>query len=410
VFSTAAVNRHPRDGDSLRGVSAVIQLDAAAARRIAVASALLAANEPRPKDDGAAVLRAVGHLGSLQIDPTRTVDKTHYLVLWSRIGSYDRAALDRITYTDRRLLEHNAFYVPIGRLPELRYEAGPWVNRWAGVSGWIKTNQAFHDAILDQLRDHGPLQSRDIDDAKLVKGWESTGWTHGKNTTRMLEFMAKALEVLVSGREGQERLWDLAERVVPPDAPAETLDDDEYGARKLATAMARFGVADLREIKSRTYWVPKSTLPRTIDRFVEEGRLVPVSLPRATTPRPTWATPEALALADSPAVASRTTFLSPFDPLIYDRDRTRELFNFDFKLETYVPKEERKFGHFALPVLYDTELVGRLDSALDRKSNVLVVNQLHWEDRQPSAAARREVEAAVADLAAFVGANAVSGV
>ena len=390
-------------------MSSDIHLDAAAARRIAVASALLAANELRPKDDGAAIIRAVSHLGSLQIDPTRTVDKTHYLVLWSRIGGYDRAALDRVTYADRRLLEHNAFYVPIGRLPELRYESGPWINRWDGVSGWIKTNQAFHDAILDQLRDRGPLQSRDIDDAKLVKGWESSGWSHGKNTTRMLEFMAKALEVLVSGREGQERLWDLAERVIPPDAPAETVDDDEYAARKLATAMARFGVADLREIKSRTYWVPKPTLPKTIDRFVEEGRLIPVSLPRATTLRPTWATPEALALADSPALTSRTTFLSPFDPLIYDRDRTREVFDFDFKLEMYVPKEERKFGHFALPVLHDNELVGRLDSGVDRKSNVLVVNQLHWEGGQPKAATRRTVEAAVAELAAFVGAREVSG-
>jgi uncharacterized protein len=383
-----------------------VDLTPEAARRIAVASSRLAANEPRPSDDGAAILNVIRHFGALQLDPTRTVEKTHLLVLWTHIGNYDRAALDRLLWQDHRLIEHNAFYVPIERLPELRYEGGPWISRWDDVSGWIKTNQKFHDSILDQLRDRGALQSRDIDDSMLVKGWESTGWTHGRNTTRMLEFMGKAMDVVVAGREGQERLWDLPERVIPPDAPTETLDDDAYAERKLATAMARFGVADLREIKSRTYWVPKHTLPKTIDRFVEEGRLIPVSLPRATTPRPTWATPDALAIADSRG-SSRTTFLSPFDPLIYDRDRTLQLFDFNYKLEMYVPKAERKFGHFTLPVLHDNELVGRLDSQVDRKSNVLVVNKLHWEDAQPKAATRRAVDAAIAELAAFVGASEV---
>ena len=384
-------------------------VDGSAARRIAVASSLLAVNQPRPKDDGEAIVKVVRHFGSLQIDPTRTVEKTHYLVLWSRIGRYEREALAHVTYGDRRLLEHNAFYVPIERLPELWYEAFPWIDRWEGVKDWLATNRKFHQSILDQLRDRGPLPSREIDDSTLVKGWQSTGWTHGKNTTRMLEFMAKAMEVLVSSREGQERLWDLPERVIPEDAPTETLDDDAYARRKLQAAMERFGVADLREIKSRTYWVDKKALPRAIDRSVEEGRLIPVDLPRATTRRPTWATPAALRIADSAGVPSRTTFLSPFDPLIYDRDRTRELFDFDFKLEMYVPKEERKFGHFALPIVHDNDLVGRLDLQVDRRSNVLIVNRVHWEEGQPRAAVRRAVETAVAELAAFVGANEVSG-
>ena len=174
-----------------------VALTSEAARRIAVASSMLAADEPRPNDDAEAILNVVRHFGALQIDPTRTVEKTHYLVLWSHIGNYDRRALARATYDDARLIEHNAFYVPIERLPELRYEAYPWINRWDGVKKWLEVNHAFHDSILDQLRDRGPLQSRDIDDSMIVKGWESSGWTHGRNTTRMLEFMAKAMEVLV---------------------------------------------------------------------------------------------------------------------------------------------------------------------------------------------------------------------
>ena len=383
-------------------------LTTAQVRRIAVASGLLGADESRPGDHGEAILRVVRHFGSLQIDPTRTVDKTHYLVLWSRLGNYDRPALDQVTYRDRRLLEHNAFYVPIERLPELRYEAGPWIERWDGVKSWIATNRRFHDSILDQLRDRGPLQSRDLDDTLLVSGWQSSGWTHGKNTTRMLEFMGKALEVTVSRREGQERVWDLPERVIPADAPSDTLDDDAYAVRRLTEAMKRFGVADLAHIKTRTYWTDKKALPRAIDRFVEDGRLIPVSLPNATKKRPAWATPEALALADT-AAASRTTLLSPFDPLIYDRERTAALFGFEYKLEMYVPKEERKFGHFTLPVVHDNELVGRLDSEVDRKRNVLVVNGLHWETARPGAAASRAVDGAINELANFVGASAVEG-
>jgi len=382
-----------------------VPLSAEAGRRIAVAASQLAADWERPADDGDAILKVVRHFGTLQLDPTRTVERTHLLVLWSRLGNYDRAALDRLLWRERRLLEHNAHYVPIERLPELRYEAGPWISRWAGVSGWLKTNQAFHDSILAQLRDRGPLQSRDIDDSMLVKGWESTGWTHGRNTTRMLEFMAKALEVLVSGREGQERLWDLSERVIPADSPATIVEDEVYAERRVNEAMLRFGVADLAQIKTRTYWVPKAVLPRTIERFVEEGRLIPVSLPRNPKKRPAWATPEALALADSPRT-SRTTFLSPFDPLIYDRERTLNVFDFEYKLEMYVPKQERRFGHFTLPMLHDNELIGRLDSEVDRKANGLVVNGTHWEG-EPTARVRREVDRAVEELADFVGATKV---
>jgi len=169
--------------------------------------------------------------------------------------------------------------------------------------------------------------------------------------------------------------------------------------------MLRFGVADLAQIKTRTYWVPKAVLPRTIERFVEEGRLIPVSLLRNPKKRPAWATPEALAVADSPRT-SRTTFLSPFDPLIYDRERTLNVFDFEYKLEMYVPKEARRFGHFTLPMLHDNELVGRLDSEVDCKSNELVVNGTHWE-REPTARVRREVDRAVEELADFVGATKV---
>lgn len=369
-------------------------------------AALLAkgAGVPTNKAGIEAVIR---HFGSLQLDPTRTVERTHYLVLWSRLGQYERDDLSRLLWDEHRFVEHNAFIVPIERLPELYYEAGPHIDRWDGVRDWLATNRAFRKSILDQLRDRGALQSRDLDDSALVEGWRSSGWTHGKNTTRMLEFMGKAMDVMVAGRVGQERLWDLPERVIPADAPTQRLTDDEYTERRVELAMRRLGIADLRDLKQATYWSPKQALTRVITRMEADGRLIPIASAYAGTRRPSWATPDALAAADSPAT-SRTTLLSPFDRLIYDRERTLALFDFEYKLEMYVPKDERKFGHFTLPVLYDNRLVGRLDSEVDRKNGVFVVNHLHWEDSdRPGAQARRAVDGAIADLAAFVGATEI---
>jgi len=380
-------------------------LEPAAARAIAVRASLLTrdANLPAGKVGLEAVIR---HFGSVQLDPTRTVERTHYLVPWSRLGNYDRDELDQLLWHERRFIEHNAFIVPIERVPELYYEATPWLGNWRDVRNWLEVNRAFRQSILDQLRDRGPLQSRDIDDSTVVEGWRSTGWTYGRNTTRMLEFMGRGMEVVVSGRVGQERLWDLPERVIPADAPTQRLTDDEYAERRVELALRRFGFADLRDIKQRAYWVPKSVLPKAIERMVEDGRLTPIASPYEGLKRPAWATPDAVEAADS-QVRSRTTLLSPFDPLIYDRERTLGLFDFEYKLEMYVPKEERKFGHFTLPVLYDNRLVGRLDSAVDRKRRVLVVNRLHWEC-EPDAAMRSSVDEALAELAVFVGATAVS--
>ncbi len=113
-------------------MSEPLALGTAAVRRAAIGASMLSAGEGLPAD-GNGILSVVRHFGSLQLDPTRTVERTHYLVLWSRLGRYDRGELDRVLWDERRLLEHNAFYVPIERLPELRYEAGPWINRWDAV-------------------------------------------------------------------------------------------------------------------------------------------------------------------------------------------------------------------------------------------------------------------------------------
>ena len=375
-------------------------IDAAAARRIAVAAALLGAPPLPPTTDS--VVEVARHFGGIQIDPTRTVERTQHLVLWSRVRDYKRALLDQVL-AERRAFEYDAFVVTPDRLPELRHVARVWAT---GRGDWrqrardfIAGNGDFRQSIIDQLRAEGPLQSRQFDDSKVKVGWESTGWTHGKNTTRMLEFMGVRLDIIVAGRVGQERLWDLPERVIPADVPQTELTQQEYEEQRVMRAMRRFGVATQQEIRLRAYGVSIPDAKTLLARLVAEGRLAPVRLTLPAGEVDGFALPEALDPADR---ATRTTLLSPFDPLVYDRERSARLFGFAYKLEMYKPKDEREFGHFVLPVLHRDQLVGRLDSERDRKTNELVVRKLHWEHKTPLAPVRAAVDLAVDELREFV--------
>ena len=375
-------------------------VDIAAARRIAVAAALLGA--PALKSTTASVVAVARHFGGIQIDPTRTVERTQHLVLWSRIRDYDRALLDRVL-KDRRAFEYAAFIMSPEELPRLRHYAAKWLS---GEGAWqrktrsfLKANAEFRRSIIAQLRREGALQSRQIDDSKVKVGWESTGWTHGKNTQRMLEFMAVQLDVVVAGRAGQERVWDLPERVFPADAPANTLSTEQYEEERVMRAMARFGIATQQEIRLRAYGISIPDAKALLGRLVSEGRLTAVRLALPTGEVDAFALPSALAAKDS---ATRTTLLSPFDPLVYDRDGTARLFGFAYKLEMYKPVAQREFGHFVLPILHNEQLVGRLDSERDRKGNELVVRKLHWEGRKPAAPVVAAVNQAVDELKEFV--------
>ena len=375
-------------------------IDAAQARRLAVSAALLA-GPPLPATADS-VVEVARHFGGIQIDPTRTVERTQHLVLWSRIADYDRALLDQVL-SERRAFEYNAFVVTPDELPELRYVAKVWAT---GQGDWrqrardfLAENAEFRWSILDQLNAEGPLQSRQIDDSKVKVGWESTGWTHGKNTTRMLEFMGVKLDVVVAGRVGQERLWDLPDRVIPADAPQTELTKEEYEEQRVMRALRRFGICTQQEVRLRAYGLSIPDAKTLLARLVAEGRLAPVRLTLPGGEVDGFALPEAL---DADDRATRTTLLSPFDPLVYNRERTSRLFDFKYTLEMYKPVSEREFGHFVLPILHGGDLVGRLDSERDRKRNELVVRKLHWEGRTPAAPVRAAVDQAVEELREFV--------
>jgi uncharacterized protein len=344
------------------------------ARRIAVRAQMLDA--PRPTD----LLAVVQQLTLLQIDPTAAIAPSADLVAWSRLGStYEHAQLQHALEQERTLFEHNALIRPIGDLGLVLAGAADRPE-YPRTRDWLRANDRFRQDVLERLADAGPLPSREIPDTCVVP-WESTGWTHDKNVTRMLEVLMSRCEIAISQRVGRERLWDLPERVYPAGVAVPSVEEAERirNERRLAS----LGIA-----RRRTTKLPIEPLDvgdagegAVVEGVKGEWRVEPILL--------------------GGEFEGRTTLLSPFDRLVYDRRRSEEIFEFEYTLEMYKPAAKRRWGYFALPILHGDRLVGKIDATADQKASVLRVHAIH-EDVTFTRAIARGVQAELDDLAAWL--------
>jgi uncharacterized protein YcaQ len=343
------------------------------ARQIAVMAQRLDADRP------AGVLDVVRHLGFVQIDPTAAVARTEHLVLWARLGrTFDPADLAR-ELAEGRLFEHLAFIYPIEDYPLLRPAMEAWPEgqtSWPReVRSWLEANAGFKRYVLAELRKRGPLRSRELEDRSVVP-WASTGWTNNKNVTKMLDYLSAQGRIAIAGRAGNERTWDIAERVLPADWPRIPVEQ----AKRIR---ARRRLRSLGVVRARS---PDDVGSEGVEAEIEgvRGR---------------WRVePE---LLDRP-FKGRTALLSPFDRLVYDRAVTEALFGFEYRLEIYVPVPKRRWGYYVLPVLHDERLVARVDARADHKTSVLRVPALHLEPGS-SSVELDATHAELAELAAWLG-------
>ena len=355
------------------------------ARRIAVRAQLLTGQ--RPPD----LLTVVRQLTMLQLDPVSAVAPSADLVAWSRLGSAYEPKHLQGAVADRDLIELLAFLRPAEDLALYRGEMAEWAgngeaSEWKAFRReWVAANDRCRLDILDRLRAEGPLPSRELPDT-CDKPWQSTGWTNNKNVTRLLDFMVGRGEVAVAGRKGRERLWDLAERVYPdhPVIPAAEAAQERDRRRLRALGIARVtGPAQSFEPSV----VGAAGEPAEVEGVRGEWQVDPAYL-------------------DGPAGLAepfevRAALLSPFDRLVHDRVRAADLFEFEYQLEMYKPVAGRRWGYYALPILYGDRLVGKLDAAADRKAGVLTVNAVH-EDVPFTAEMAEAINAEIADLAAWL--------
>ncbi|HKE63315.1 MAG TPA: crosslink repair DNA glycosylase YcaQ family protein [Micromonosporaceae bacterium] len=350
----------------------VHQLSATDARRIAIRAQLLDKSRPT------GLLDVVRHLTMLQIDLTASVAPSADLVLWSRLGSsYSPADLDD-ALDARALVELQGMVRPGEDLALYRADMADWPGHTdarpylQAQLRWVKANDGCRRDVLSLLRSDGPLPARELPDTCDVP-WRSSGWNNNRNLTMLLEMMAERGEIAVAGRDGRDRLWDLASRVYP-DGPVIPADEalrvrNERRLRALGIARAKGPAcpvepADVGEVGE----------PAVVDGVRGTWRVDPAQLGQP--------------------FAGRAALLSPLDRLVYDRKRTTEIFEFDYALEMFKPKSQRRWGYYALPILYGDAFVGKLDATADLKAGVLRVDAIHQDvtfTKTMSAAVHREI-------------------
>lgn len=392
-----------------------IELTPTDVRRLAITRQRLAG--PRSSATPDDIYDVIRDLGCVQIDPIRAVERTQYLVLWSRLGAFEYDDFHQLLYQDWKLFEywaHAASFVLVEDYPLHQAMMRNWAkgaSAWhQRARHWMQENDAFRQYILAEIGRNGPLASTQLED-RSVYAWPSSGWTNNRNVGMMIDFLWTRGDLVVADRDQLHRKWGLTENYLPQAHAVEPWSDERVTAAAAQKALRALGVATEKQIKQHFIRSRYKGLPKTLKKLVAVGQLVPVVVRDGSAEWPgTWY----LHSDDVPLLETlrnggwqpRTTLLSPFDNLICDRDRTELLWDFYFRIEIYVPKKKRQFGYYVLPILHGDRLIGRIDPKMDRKTSTLHIHNIYAEaDAPDDNATVAQITNTIVELARFLGAN-----
>jgi uncharacterized protein len=377
-----------------------LRLTAPAARLLHVAAQGLDRRTSRraTKHD---VLESIRRMGVLQIDTISVVARSPYLVLFSRLGTYETRWLDALL-AEGKLFEywaHEASFIPIEDYPLFRHNMlRPDGMGWKYRIAWVEQHRHELDRVLDHVRAHGPVRSADFE----RREGGASGWWGWKPEKRALEYLLTAGELMVARRQSFQRVYDLRERV-HPDWNDELLPPQEEAERQLVLrAVHALGVTTSAWVADY-FRMDRRRTPSHVHALADAGELIEVHVDGwddvAYIHPAHHDTAEAA--ADGALKPTLTTLLSPFDPLVWDRGRARKVFGFDYRLECYTPAPKRKYGYFVLPLLRRGTLVGRLDTKAHRQDGRFEVRSLFFESGV------RVTDALLRDTASALGEAAV---
>ena len=367
------------------------------ARRIVLAAQGFTDPRPRGTPDVRALRRVLARIGLLQIDSVNVLVRAHYLPLYSRLGPYPTALLDRaFNEPPRELFEywaHVASLVPVATQPHLRWRMAQAEGAWGGIRSIKAQKPDLVDRVLAEVRERGPISAGEIEH-DVPRPTDNWGWNWNE-VKQALEYLFYAGEVTSAGRRGFQRMYDLTERVLPPEVVATPTPEPAEAHRELTRIAARaHGVAS--EPCLRDYFrLPPGDSQAAVASLVDDGELVPVTIDGWD--RPCYLHRDAVL----PRRVHARALVSPFDSLVFERARTEAIFGFHYRIEIYVPQPKRVYGYYVLPFLLGDRFAARVDLKADRKAGVLRVQASHGEpDAPPETAA--ELAAELAQMASWL--------
>jgi uncharacterized protein YcaQ len=375
-------------------------LSAADARRVALRAQGFGVPRPAAVAGTRALMGVFERVGLVQIDSVNVIVRSHYFPFFSRLGMYDATLLERLVWEKRgrKLFEywgHEASLIPLTLHPLFRWRMAR-AERGAGTWGRIATiareKPAFVQTILREVAERGPLASGDIAEHRSTGG----GWWGWSDVKVALEYLFWSGRVTTAKRRNFERLYDLPERVFASEVLAAPTPDEPAAQRELLRIAARaLGIATRADL--RDYFRLDADANARIDELEESGDLQPVTV--EGWKQPAYMTPEAVV----PRRIEARTLLSPFDSLVWERNRDRRLFGFDYRIEIYTPAHKRIHGYYVLPFLYGDRFAARVDAKARRDTGILDVIAVHYEDEGPAAGVRDALRTSLDELATWLG-------
>ena len=393
------------------------QLTAAAARRIALAAQGFATPRPAGRIDARHIRKVITTLGLLQLDSVNVFCRSHYMPVFSRLGPYPRSLLDALAAHSpgpfagrsgarpgrRALFEywaHEASLLPVELQPLLRWRMARWSSEaWGGIAAIARDNPVLVDEVLQLVTDQGPVRAAQTGVERPARQpGEMWNWHDGKTA---LEYLFFAGQVSAAGRVNFERLYDLTQRVLPAEILATPTPAEPDAQRELVRVAARaLGVATEPDLGDY-FRLPRAASKARVAELAAAGELLPVTVDGWPAPAYLWPA------ARRPRRVQARALLSPFDSLIWFRDRTERIFGFRYRIEIYTPAAKRVHGYYVLPFLLGESLVARVDLKSDRQAGMLRVQAAFAEPGADRAHVAAELAAELRLTAAWLGLSGV---
>ena len=318
-------------------------------------------------------LSVIEHIGYVQIDTLSVAARAHHHTLWARLPDYKEIYLNELLEKDRDVFEywsHAASYLP---MCDYRFSL-PRKKAYAdGKSHWFGQDKKMQKFVLDRIKAEGPLQSKDFEYKRNDPG----NWYEWKPAKKALEQLFMEGKLMVLRRQGFQKVYDLTERVLPPDIDTTMPTEKEYVEHLIRKVVGANGIVEEKEISYLRKGL-KEPIKRVLSKMLKSGELMEVKI-NDDLKTLYVTTEEQLKAIEKIKLKNTIHLLSPFDNLIIQRKRGQRFFDFDYVIECYLPEAKRKYGYFCLPVLYGDRFVGRFDPKADRASKVFHIKQMHFE-------------------------------